>query len=399
LLTSGEKADAGPGGATERGIEFVSRVLGSLQGKPASREASVGATVSLEKPVSETGGRTRRQFEELQAWLYRRIGASTVRRAGRWADLDESSLERYEESLRPYRAALEVELGVMPYTPPPLQVMSRPLYDEPGFRGYRVTFPLSAEITCSGILCVPKGLSEGERRPAVICQHGAGGTADIAVGVGEPGLYHQFGKELAERGYVVLAPQNATFDPVMLAAAADKGYLVGRTPFGVMVLKQRRGLDFLQSLPFVDPERIGFYGLSYGGYTALWFSALEPRIAATVCAGHFNDWTPKTTAPDRGTSYMWHINREMYQWDILHRFGHAELAAMIAPRPFMVENGLMDAVSPFDWVQPEWAKVEARYRRLGIPERAQIEHFPAGHMVWANQSYRFLDRWLAARVI
>jgi dienelactone hydrolase len=377
------------------GIGFLVRELGSPGVESPTPARSASPTQSSSPPSTEVGGRTQRQFEELQSFLYRRIGETAAHRARRWSDLDESSLVAYVESLCPHREALESELGVVEPPPVPLRVRSRLLYDEPAFRGYRVAFPLSEQITCSGILCVPKGLSAREQRPAVICQHGAGGTADIAVGVGEPSLYHQFGKELAERGYVVFAPQNATFDAVLLASAADKGYLVGRTPFGVMVSKQRRGVDFLQSLSFVDPERIGFYGLSYGGYTALWFAAVEPRIAVTVCAGHFNNWTPKTTAPDRGTSYMWHINREIYQWDILNRFGHAELAGMIAPRPFMVENGMMDAVSPLDWVQPEWARVAALYKRLGIPERAHIEHFPAGHMIWANESYRFLDRWLA----
>ena len=44
-------------------------------------------------------------------------------------------------------------------------------------------------------------------------------------------------------------------------------------------------IDYLQTLPEVDPERIGFYGLSQGGTMTLWFTPLEPRIKVAVVFG------------------------------------------------------------------------------------------------------------------
>ena len=49
-------------------------------------------------------------------------------------------------------------------------------------------------------------------------------------------------------------------------------------------------VDFLQSLGFVDPNRIGYQGLSYGGFTGLWVVSQEPRISPVVVAGYFSDW-------------------------------------------------------------------------------------------------------------
>jgi dipeptidyl aminopeptidase/acylaminoacyl peptidase len=60
--------------------------------------------------------------------------------------------------------------------------------------------------------------------------------------------------------------------------------------------KLKRFIDFLQPLPFEKGERIGYYGLSYGGYSAIWMAPLESRITASVISGHFNDWTPKISS-------------------------------------------------------------------------------------------------------
>ena len=72
------------------------------------------------------------------------------------------------------------------------------------------------------------------------------------------------------------------------------------------VKKFDRVLDYLSTLPFVDKERFAFYGLSYGGFTALWTGPAEPRFKAVICSGHFNDWSAKTTDLTQGTSFLFY---------------------------------------------------------------------------------------------
>ncbi len=52
------------------------------------------------------------------------------------------------------------------------------------------------------------------------------------------------------------------------------------------------------------------------------------------------------------------------------------MAALICPRPFMVERGHFDGVGEDEWVGHEFAKVQNLYQaRLGIGERTEIEWF------------------------
>jgi hypothetical protein len=71
------------------------------------------------------------------------------------------------------------------------------------------------------------------------------------------------------------------------------------------------------------------------------------------------------------------------------------MAALIAPRPFMVERGHADGVGTDEWVSFEYAKVRRLYARLGLPERTAIEYFDGGHVIHGEGSYRFLHRHLA----
>jgi len=243
---------------------------------------------------------------------------------------------------------------------------------------------------------VPEAIASGERRAAIHCQHGWQGSPEDAH---SEGIYAAFADRLARRGYVTWAPQAHYAEQGALLRLYRKGVLWGGSDFGLMIRYHQRGLDFLQTLPFVDPERIGFYGLSYGGYTALWYGALEERLKVVVCSGHFNNWARKTTDGEYRAAYMVTNDREMYNFGLLKRFDHGEFAALICPRPFMVELGDRDLVMPHAWATREYARARRLYASLGIPERTRLHWGHGGHQIYATSTFRFLDRWLPARSI
>ena len=90
-----------------------------------------------------------------------------------------------------------------------MRARTRRFCDEPAYCGYEVVLDVYPDVFAYGLLLVPKDLSDGERRPVVVCQHGLEGRpqaiADPAVN--DTVYYHQFGCQLAERGFVVYAPQ------------------------------------------------------------------------------------------------------------------------------------------------------------------------------------------------
>ncbi|MFW6108646.1 MAG: hypothetical protein ACOC8D_02415, partial [bacterium] len=81
-------------------------------------------------------------------------------------------------------------------------------------------------------------------------------------------------------------------------------------------------------------------------------------------------------------------------WDLGHTFNYAEMAMLIAPRPFMVDRGHRDGVGLDEYVAYEYAKVRRHYADLGIPERAAIEWFDGPHEIHGVGTFRFLHRHL-----
>jgi dienelactone hydrolase len=340
------------------------------------------------------------QFAQWQSF-YRNMALESPRnRAARWQP-DFSSPEAYHRSLASKREAYLDTIGRYPEPEGPLAARSVLLYDEPGFRGFRLSVRVYDGVHAYGILLLPKGLKAGERRPLVFVQHGLAGIPEHSLGV-EPNeradaVYSRFGARLLERGYIVFAPMIATQDNVERSKLVRRAHLAGMIPVGMDVQKFARVLDYFSTLPFVDTSRFAFYGLSYGGYTALWAAPAEPRFRAVVCSGHFNDWTVKTTDITLGTAYPHYANVfDMYNFNLLNEFGHADLASLIAPRAFMVEMGDSDGVivEPRALADAEIDRVLEIYRRLGIPEKGACARFPGPHRIDGPEAFAFLHRSL-----
>ncbi|MBI3466141.1 MAG: hypothetical protein HY000_24265 [Planctomycetes bacterium] len=84
----------------------------------------------------------------------------------------------------------------------------------------------------------------------------------------------------------------------------------------------------------------------------------------------------------------------MFEFDLGNTFNYANLAGLMAPRPFMVERGHNDGVAPTEWVAYEYAKVGRLYAFLGIPERTEIEFFNGPHEINGDGTFDFLHRHL-----
>ncbi len=252
------------------------------------------------------------------------------------------------------------------------------------------------DVFASGTLLVPKDLKPGERRPAVVCQHGLEGLPGDVFNEDPKSdvfrYYKGFAATLVERGFIVFAPHNrgeAAFRQLQRKANPLKLSL-----FSFIIAQHSRILDWLGTLPFVDAKRIGFYGLSYGGTTAMRVPSVLDRYALSICSGCFNDWTRKNVSVDYPGSYLFGGEYEMGDFGLGETFGHAERAALIAPRPFMIERGHNDPVGLDEWVAGEYAKVRRLYNRLGIGDRTAIEFFNGGHEISGVGTFDFLARQL-----
>lgn len=325
-------------------------------------------------------GRMGRQFQEMVQDVQRLARRSETVRDALWA---KAGAEGVRKLLR------EDVIGSLPASSMPLNPRSRACE-----QGYEVMLDVAPGVFAYGILRLPKDLRPGERRPVVVVQHGLEGHAqDLFETSGRAFKYYQnMGGKLADMGFVVYSPQNPyTGDFRRLQRMANP---LGLSIFSFIVAQNERLLDWLATLDFVDPRRIGFYGLSYGGKTALRVPALVDRYALSICSGDFNEWIYKTTSVDARYSYMYTKEWEMPEWNLGHVANHAEMARLIAPRPFMVERGHRDGVGVDEWVAYEYAKVRRHYDEAGIGDRTRIEFFNGPHMIHGVGTVEFLKQFL-----
>jgi dienelactone hydrolase len=365
--------------------------------KPAATFEQIKLTLIDAPRLIDQTARQKRQFDQLvglsQSTLHE---AEHTRRTYFWNQLDYTDLTKFRASTRPYVAQLWEEIvGKLPAPTSPRNVRTRQIFDEPKWRGYEVKLDVYPHVYAFGILTVPKDLKPGERRPVVVCQHGLSGKIHSVVNPRErTRAYNSFGSALADQGYVVFAPQNPYIGETQFRQLQRKANPLGLSLFSFIVRQHELILDWLATLPFVNPERMGFYGLSYGGKTAMRVPALLDRYCLSICSGDFNEWTWKIASLDFSGGYQHTREYEIYEWNQGMTLGYAEMTALIAPRPFMVERGHNDGVGIDEWVAYEYAKVRRMYARLGIADRTEIEFFQGGHEIHGRGTFEFLRKHL-----
>lgn len=401
-----DRARALAGPALSAGFHFAAGTEAALTpywralvgGNSAPAAARTAPTAPPDPAAS--AARQLRQLRELEAHTQRLMELSeATRQAFFWDQARPQAAADWAKTTRPWREQFRDEIiGRLPIAATPPNVRSRRLVETSSFVGYDVVIDVAPDVIAWGYLLVPKGIAAGERRPVVVCQHGLEGLPEDVINDDRNarayGYYKAFGARLAERGFVVFAPHNPYRGRDEFRVLQRKLNPLGLTHYAVMVAQQERTLDWLGALPFVDAARIGYYGLSYGGKTAMRLPAVIERYALSICSGDFNEWIRKNTSVDLRYSYMFTGEYEMFEYNLGPTFNYAEMAALIAPRPFMVERGHSDGVGTDEWVSYEYAKVRRLYTRLGIPERTTIEYFDGPHTINGVGTFEFLHRHL-----
>ena len=133
---------------------------------------------------------------------------------------------------------------------------------------------------------VAKRPAEKHSRPAVVALHPTSVALGKKVVDGQSKLPNRaYARELAERGYVVVAPDYINMGDYRYDFR--KGGYVSATMKGIF--NHMRCVDLLQSLDLVDPGRIAAIGHSLGGHNSIFLGVFDPRIKAVVSSC---GWTP-----------------------------------------------------------------------------------------------------------
>lgn len=312
-----------------------------------------------------------------------------------WKGLDTSSPEKFVSSVEVYRERFAKDvIGRWDIPLLPANPRTRLLYNTPEYVGYEVVLDVFEDVIAYGILLLPKNQPQNEKRPCVVFQHGLEGRPQDCI-VGDHAAYHDVAAQLAKRGFVVFAPQNLYLFKDRFRTLQRKSNPMGRTLFSIIVPQHQQIVNWLTQQPQIDPDRVAFYGLSYGGKSAMRIPPLVPKYCLSICSADFNDWVWKNASTTSNYSYVWTMEYEIFEWDLGSRFNYAEMATLIAPRPFMVERGHFDGVAPDERVGLEYAKVQHLYSaKLKRPSDTRIEWFAGPHTINGQGTFDFLHEKL-----
>ncbi len=344
--------------------------------------------------------RQKRLVRELETFTQRLLVTTELERKGQfWDKLPLKSLAEFEKHTAGERDRFWNEvIGRLPDPNLPVNARSRFVRETDKVTIYEVTMDVWDDVFAWGWLCLPKDLKPGEKRPVVVCQHGLEGIPEDTITTDETqkayAPYKAFTLRLAEQGFVTFAPHNPYRGKDAFRTLQRKLNPLGLTLYSVINGQHQRILEWLKAQAFTQPEKIAFYGLSYGGKSAMRTPAVLTDYCLSICSGDFNEWVRKCVSTDMPMSYIHTHEYEIWEWNMGRTFNYAEMAALIAPRPFMVERGHNDGVGVDEWVNYEFAKVRRLYNKLLIGDRTTIEHFDGPHTIHGVGTFEFLKEKL-----
>jgi dienelactone hydrolase len=324
------------------------------------------------------------------------------------------------------------------YSPPPVapnpEIVRRT--DRGDYIEEYLTFQTTLDLRVPAYVLIPKKAALPAPGVVVLHCHGGAyvwGKEKVVAVDDEPAALSAFKQQLYEgtsiatelvrRGYVVITidmfywgerrmlleedppsyrePQRMTAEEIAAfnRRSSQSEQLVARSLLtagitwpGVMLWDDLRTLDYLASRPEVNRQRLGCVGLSVGGYRSFLLAALDERIKAAVDVGWMTSFATNIRRHVLNTVGLTFHIPGLYRYLDL-----PDLAALIAPRSVLVMNGSKDRLFPLPGVEGAFQKIEACYRKAGVPERQRCRLYDVPHE-FNREMQAEAWSWLEARV-
>ena len=293
--------------------------------------------------------------------------------------------------------------------PEPVDLAPEVIYsvEEDGIIRERLVFDSEEHMSVPCVLLKPAGMPRNGSAPAILCSHGHGpfGKEPVAGNASSAPLRenmarhnYNYAEQMARRGYLTISPDLRCFGE--RADGADpypgrdrcnvnfvRGAIMGVYTLTLNIWDMMRCIDYLQSRPEVNPDRIGMMGLSQGGTMTTFTAAIEPRIKAADIMGYVNPWAGFGIADADFCGSQ--IVPEIYRYLDTH-----DIAGLIAPRPLLLEMGVHDTTFPIEDLLKGYEGVKPIYAAAGVSDRLWADIHPAGHAFAANKAFDFFDEYL-----
>ena len=292
--------------------------------------------------------------------LVREYLAQETRQATEDCLADIQTLDDWTARREGYRRQLFDMLGLDPLPEKtPLQPVITGTVEHPEFIVEKLHFQSRPGLYVTGNLYRPRTLDKPAPTILYVCGHGR--VVQDGVSLGNKTSYQHHGEWFARNGYVCL-----TIDTIQLGEIEGLHHGTyrekmwwwhsrGYTPAGVEAWNCIRALDYLETRPEVDTQRIGVTGRSGGGAYSWWIAALDDRIQVAVPVAGITSLQNHIVdnCIEGHCDCMFMVNT--YGWDF------PLLAALVAPRPLLISNTDKDRIFPLDGVYDVYVKTRRIY--------------------------------------
>jgi pimeloyl-ACP methyl ester carboxylesterase len=302
--------------------------------------------------------------------------------------------------------SLQAAMGPLPSLQPlhAFDVQYKDSLKTENYTRFTISFRVADDEYLPAYLYIPTPKGPTRKYPAMLALHQ---TAAEGKDNTDAGKNMTYAKELAHRGYVVIAPDYPGFGDL-----SDYDFQNNRYQSGTMkgIFDHIRCVDLLQSMPEVDAECIGVIGHSLGGHNAMFVGAFDTRLKVVVTScgwtafeyynigagwgGRLGPWAQDKYMP---------LLHDKYQLDgDKIPFNFHEIIALIAPRRFFSSSPVNDSNFDVEGVKVGIDKAKEAYRFMNVEDRLQVR-YPLAEHDFPNEVrlevYRFIDEIFGHRPV
>jgi pimeloyl-ACP methyl ester carboxylesterase len=277
---------------------------------------------------------------------------------------------------------------------------------EQSFIRYNILFTVEKNEVLPLYMYIPIQRGTPKKLPAMLVLHETDPMGRKAVDGQGNKANRAHARELAQRGYIVIAPDFPSFGDT-----EDYNFETDRYKSGTMkgVFNHMRCVDLLQSRPDVDDNNIGVLGHSLGGHNSIFLAAIDERIKVVVSScgwtqfdyynigpmaekkygGRLGPWAQTRYMPLLKTKFNLDNNSIPFDFNLM--------ISAIAPRAFFSVSPTRDSNFDFKGVQAGIKLAEPIYRNLQSSEKLQVQYPDDEHdfpIESRKEAYNFIDKIL-----
>ncbi|MEO7297626.1 MAG: prolyl oligopeptidase family serine peptidase [Verrucomicrobiota bacterium] len=274
----------------------------------------------------------------------------------------------------------------------PLSVQTIEEVDGGSYIRKLITYQAEPNSRTPAYLLIPKkALEKNAQVRAILCLHPTDMQLGHKVVVGLGGKEDRsYASELAERGFVTLSPaypQMANYAPDLKALGYESGTMKA-------IWDNSRGIDFLESLPFVKRDGVAAIGHSLGGHNSIYTAVFDSRVKVIVSSCGFDSYLDYMDGNIKGwTSERYMPKLKNYSLAEIP-FDFHEMIAALSPRPVFVNAPTGDTNFKWQSVDRVVAAAKEIYGLDNAGKNLRVEHPECGHDFPGpvrEKAYKFIE--------